>query len=126
MDYNIPTTTYTFNAYTYNEENSDTTDVKVEWSTKEKLLQDLCDKFADFVRAAGYTYVTNITFETESSSLGYCDEEWDFSSEQPEQPELDFGQPGHPYDDVKVTYGRSINDATPEQWNAAFTWKTPK
>lgn len=131
----MPRTTYTFNAYTYDEQTTDTTDVKVEWTTQEEQLQELCEKFADFVRGAGFSYVTGITYETSTAedSKYYAEDDnisfpdWDFSSEQPEidesQIELDLGpapspEPGYGYRQHNNPYGWGINSATPDEWNA--------
>lgn len=130
----MPRTTYSFNAYTYDEDTTDTTDVKLEWTTQEETLQELCDKFANFLRVGGFSYVTNITYETEGDARSdydnedewspFVDDELDWTSKQPEldevdnrQFELDFGEPKY-YGDIKVSYN-SIDDASPEEWNAA-------
>jgi len=161
--YEIPKTTYTFSAWTVDEHGEDT-EVKIEFSTREETLTDMCEKFGDFLRATGFSYVKDViaydTWEDERYEGSEPDHSLDFGTDE-EQPDLfdneviDFPGTSTTADyttsgsfsmypgDITVTYGgadisttsenitlttspidatinvrNSIDDATPEEWDA--------
>ena len=149
---NMPKTTYTFSSWTVDEYGDDK-EVKIEFTTQEETLTDMCEKFGDFLRATGFSYVKDVvaydTWEDERYEDSNPDISLDYSDEQPDlfgdyqtmsdsislgdinlgsvnvDDNIDITTGGSvdytltsSYPDVTVTYGNSIDDATPEEWNA--------
>lgn len=81
-------TSYTFTAYSYDDETEDRSTTTVEFDLSDEDLNEVCEKFAQFLNGAGFQYVTDVEWHTGDSSEP--DTSLDWSSEQ---PELDFGQP---------------------------------
>jgi hypothetical protein len=83
----MPKTTYRFSAYSYDEDTQDNSETIIEFTTQEETLTELCEKFGDFLRASGFSYVKDViaydTWEDERYEMSDPDESLDFSSEQP-------------------------------------------
>lgn len=118
----FPKTTYTFSAYTYDENTESTDDVRVEFTASEVTASDLEEKIASFLRASGFSWVGRVDIlsfdEVQAEDGGYADDGYSeedlfqFQNEIDEsQIELNFGEQPQPF---RV----SIDDATPEEWDA--------
>ena len=142
--FTFPKTTWTFSSYSQNQHGDDT-EARIEFTSQEETLSELCEKFADFLRASGFSYVEAIvpmTFEEEMAGSG-PDTSLDFSEDfniDTTQLNFDFAvdnvTPIRDYGDVNITYNgtnvnadgismSSIDSITPEQWDS-MSWGSAK
>jgi len=94
--YEIPKTTFTFSAMTFDEKNDEDTEVKVEFSRREETLDEVLEKVTDFLRACGFGYVDRLEpiTRTNFSNTEYNDP---VTSEQ-----YGYGAFGEPQPDVEL------------------------
>jgi hypothetical protein len=86
----LPKTTYTFSSWVVDDYGDDK-EVKIEFSTSEETLTDMCEKFGDFLRATGFSYVKDVvaydTWEEDRYDSSEPDDTLDFGTDE-EQPDL--------------------------------------
>lgn len=80
---NIPSTTYTFSSYTFDEVTKESSETKVEFSTTASTASQMAEKFEDFLRANGFSWVGRV----EILSTDEVNEE--YGSGEDEKIELD-------------------------------------
>jgi hypothetical protein len=130
---NSISTTYSMTAYSYSEE-TETNDIQLSKTLVDADVTDLSEMFLSFLLVNGFTWAKGVSIITDSGEEHTTDDffshefwrsgpddadvgpdvSWEFS--YGEQPEAEFQmQTSFQFDDGY----RSINAATPEEWNKA-------
>jgi hypothetical protein len=94
--YELPKTTFTFSAMTFDEKNDEDSEVRVEFSRREEMLDEVLEKVTDFLRAAGFGYIDRLEPITRTN----------FSNTEYEDPitseKYGYGAFGEPQPDVSL------------------------
>lgn len=115
----IPSTTYTFSSYTFDEVTKETSETKVEFSTTASTASQMAEKFEDFLRANGFSWVGRVDIlsnEEVNSEYSYSDDttggeqmEFTLSDEDVNldlTPKAGYSSVNYHYDNFDgVTYG---------------------
>lgn len=92
--YQLPKTTFTFSAYTFDEKTDTDNEVKIEFSSREETLDEVLEKMTDFLRAVGFGYVDELEAikRTNFSNTNYDDPQFetDGASDQPYVSDADW------------------------------------
>lgn len=90
----LPKTTFTFSAYTYDENDDTDNEVKVEFSSREETLDEVLMKVTDFLRAYGFGYLDELEpiTRTNFSNTNYEDPDYGYGARGEPQPDVDWDE----------------------------------